>query len=230
MKKLLDVGCGPGTITNIGFYNKAKEKYKIYGIDFLENNIKLIKQRFSLGIFLKGKAEKLPYENNYFDIVISHHLLEHVKNPQTVIKEMARVSKKGALLHIAVPHERFENIISPQIPHYMAEGHHHEQIFTKEIVISLLEKQSFEIVSVKNDKWPIFIIIFFLTKLSHFTKKVNMQDQTGVFLVGKNNYLANKSFYSVYSFLYSLLSLVNILFFFLNNIIPFELQITARKK
>lgn len=230
MKKLLDVGCGPGTITNIGFYNTYKKTYKIYGIDFLEDNIKLIKQRFPFGTFEKAKAEKLPYREKYFDMVISHHLLEHVKNPETAIKEMARVSKKGSILHIAVPHERFEHIISHQIPHYMAEGHHHEQIFTQEKIISLLEKQKFKIISVKNDKWPIFVLVFCLTKLSRFTKKVSMQVQTGVFLVGKDNYLANKSFYPIYSFLYNVLALINEIFFFLNSIIPFELQITARKE
>ena len=45
-----------------------------------------------------------PFEENYFDWVESDHCLEHLPSPFNVMKEIHRISKKGATVIIRVPH------------------------------------------------------------------------------------------------------------------------------
>lgn len=58
---------------------------------------------------LQGTAEKLPFPDNHFDIVHSHHVFEHVANPLESAKEAYRVLKPGGTILVEVPNQ-FDNI------------------------------------------------------------------------------------------------------------------------
>lgn len=45
-----------------------------------------------------------PFEDNSFDEVKAFHVLEHLSDPFTVMKELHRIVKPGGLVHIKVPH------------------------------------------------------------------------------------------------------------------------------
>lgn len=228
--KLLDIGCGPGTISNLGYYNKFRKGYTIYGVDFLKENIKTIKKRVPYGFFKVGDAEKLSFSNSEFDYILLRHVLEHVVNLNKVLKEINRVSKSGAILHIAVPHHRLEHILNKTIPHYVESGHHHQRIFSEKELEKRLKKEGYEIIQTSNDKWPMFCIVFLFAQISRFSKKISMEEQSGVFMYDKKNYLHNKKLYPLYILIYNFLDISNHIFFFLNKLIPFETEIVARKK
>lgn len=48
-------------------------------------------------------ARMLPFPDNSLDMVISEFLLEHVPDPENVVKEITRVVKSGGYIYIAVP-------------------------------------------------------------------------------------------------------------------------------
>jgi len=50
-----------------------------------------------------GNAEQLPFGAERFDLVICTQVLQYVPNPQTAIREMARVLKPGGHLFLSVP-------------------------------------------------------------------------------------------------------------------------------
>ncbi len=50
-----------------------------------------------------GVGEKLPFDDETFDAVISVAVLEHVKDPFLSSKEITRVLKKGGILYSAIP-------------------------------------------------------------------------------------------------------------------------------
>jgi len=90
---VLDIGCGGGHLTN----PLAQEGHKVVGIDLSEPSLAWAKkQDVTQSVkYLTADAKKLPMEEGSFDIVCAMDLLEHVDNPEEVIKEASRVLKPG---------------------------------------------------------------------------------------------------------------------------------------
>lgn len=229
MKKLLDVGCGPGTVTNSLYYKKFIDRYTIYGIDIGKKNIDTIRKRWPSGLFRVGDAQHLPYRDNYFDIIISRHTLEHVKDMDQVMNEMYRVCKRNGMIFLAVPTEIFEKTIVKFIPHYM--GSHHERVIKPTELEHTLTRHRFTVLRRTQSKWPMFVFIIVLAWVSHYTRKLSMEMQTGLFRNSHNTYVGA---FPPSSFLFAsaafFLFVLETLFWFLNSIIPWEVEIVARKR
>lgn len=97
-QKILEVGCGRGvTLDRIS----SQFKCKTYGIDIAEEAIRDAKKESLFDHNLSvGSADKIPFTDNYFDVVVSFDVLEHVKNQERVISEIVRVTKKGGKILI----------------------------------------------------------------------------------------------------------------------------------
>jgi len=54
-----------------------------------------------------GHACLLPFRDNSLDYVVSSHVLEHVANPVSALKEWYRVLRPGGLIYMVVPDRRF---------------------------------------------------------------------------------------------------------------------------
>lgn len=50
-------------------------------------------------------TKTLPFEDSYFDTVIARHILEHIPDPITAIREWGRILRPGGRLIIAVPNQ-----------------------------------------------------------------------------------------------------------------------------
>lgn len=101
VKSFLDVGCGGGGVL-IFAASKLGEKSKAVGIDFDESILNLVKKDIEeLNInnieLLNREAHNLGF-NNEFDFVYARFLLSHNNNPQVVISEMLKASKKGKII------------------------------------------------------------------------------------------------------------------------------------
>jgi ubiquinone/menaquinone biosynthesis C-methylase UbiE len=98
---ILDVGCGPGTIT--ADLAALATQGKVVGCDAVESVLQQgIEHATSRGLtnvtFQKADANTLPFDDNTFDIVHCHQVLQHVKNPVVILKEMRRVVKPGGIV------------------------------------------------------------------------------------------------------------------------------------
>jgi len=93
--KILDVGCGPGTVTR-DIANLTKGK--LIAVDGSKEMIKIAKKILSIYDNVEcrlGNAEDLPFKDSSFDIVTCNLLLMWADDPQKVVNEMARVTKPG---------------------------------------------------------------------------------------------------------------------------------------
>lgn len=93
---ILDIGCGAGFIANF----LAQKKFTVTGLDFSKSSLDIaIKMDFTKSVcYVEGDAYKLPFDDDSFDAVIAFDFLEHVSNPQKIIKEASRVLKPGGQL------------------------------------------------------------------------------------------------------------------------------------
>lgn len=146
--KILDIGCHSGTFTYQIF--KKFKKADLYGIDISKNAILYAKRKYKNIKFAVARAEKLPFDSNKFDFVTCFEVLEHVENPVKVIKEIRRVSKKGASLLIIVPTENLLFRIIWTFWTALGPGrvwtHTHIQKFTNKNLDLLLQKTGYKII------------------------------------------------------------------------------------
>jgi ubiquinone/menaquinone biosynthesis C-methylase UbiE len=109
--KILDVGCGPGTIT-IDLATLVPQG-KVIGLEYaptvLDQARATATQRGVTNInFEVGDVHNLKYEDDTFDIVHAHQVLQHVADPIQALKEMRRVTKPGGI--VAVRDVNFSSI------------------------------------------------------------------------------------------------------------------------
>ncbi len=75
---------------------------KIYAIDVYGKAIAYAKKNYPHITFINADAHRLPFKNNYFDLVISYETIEHVVDPLKILKEIKRVLKKDGLAIVAM--------------------------------------------------------------------------------------------------------------------------------
>lgn len=109
-KKILDIGCGP--LGSLEWADNAKLRV---GLDPLANEYMKIGASELNMVFVLSPAEKIPFPDNYFDVISSFNSMDHVDDVDQVISEVKRVCKSGGtLLLITDIHEK-PTVNEPQI-------------------------------------------------------------------------------------------------------------------
>lgn len=101
--KILEVGCGGGAF--IRAISILRPDLLCFGCDISSSAIKQA-QNVTKSINYTVCGEKtLPYNDNIFDVVLIIDVLEHVLEPENLLKEIYRILKPGALFFSFVPCE-----------------------------------------------------------------------------------------------------------------------------
>lgn len=89
---LLDIGCGPGSITA----DLARLVGRVVGVDAAPAAISAARQRYNQPNlqFQVADVYALPYPDDAFDVVHAHQVLQHLADPVAALKEMARVARR----------------------------------------------------------------------------------------------------------------------------------------
>src|SRR6185437_3835756 len=97
--KVLDVGCGPGTITT-DLADRVPQG-QVIGMDsapeIIEQAKATVGDRTNLD-FVTGDVYALDYPDDTFDVVHAHQVLQHLGDPVRALREMRRVTKPGGLI------------------------------------------------------------------------------------------------------------------------------------
>jgi ubiquinone/menaquinone biosynthesis C-methylase UbiE len=157
--RILDIGPTPFTI----FIKKKFQNYDVWALDRTE----LMKERLrQAGIQLSVcdlDECSLPFEDDYFDLVIFTEVLEHVFAPHTdVLREVKRIIRPSGKLILAAPNiaslvnrikllfgvtplENADNQMKKEWVH----GHGHIHEYTRKELLSLCKSLGFKISSVR---------------------------------------------------------------------------------
>lgn len=88
-KKVLEVGCGTGIITE-----KLQGAKELTAVDRSRKMIEVAKEKGINAKFLVADAMELPFKDDEFDLVVSVTMLQDLEDPLKAVEEMKRVGKK----------------------------------------------------------------------------------------------------------------------------------------
>ncbi len=102
-ERVLDFGAGSG----IFMPTLSKNFKEVYSLDLNTNSLEYVKNKYELENvkIVKGRGEKLPFKDEFFDIIFAADVLEHLKDSKKVQGEFKRVLKKNGWLIISGPTE-----------------------------------------------------------------------------------------------------------------------------
>jgi ubiquinone/menaquinone biosynthesis C-methylase UbiE len=121
-KIVLDSGCGSGYGAHYLAINGAN---KVTGVDQSEEAITYARSRYRCANleFEIGGVGNLTYPDETFDVVTSFQVIEHLKEPERLLKETQRVLKKCGIAFISTPNKQTYSpgTIQPQNPFHIRE-------------------------------------------------------------------------------------------------------------
>jgi len=166
--RLLDIGCGSRPYESLC----CVDEYIGLEIDDEGN-----RNHSQADFFYNGKT--IPFNNNYFDSILSNQVFEHVFNPHDFLKEINRVMKKDGLLLLTVPfvwdeHEQpydYARYSSFGISHILNENSFEVVTIIKsnngiEVVFQLLNAYIYKITVTKNIYINLLLTIVFIAPVN----------------------------------------------------------------
>lgn len=155
-KKILDVGCGLGAFM-AKFQDYSKE---VYGVEPDKKKVDIAKSK-GLNVFESG-AENMPFEDNYFDVVLLHEVIEHVDDDTKTIAECLRVLNNNGYIVIFCPNRLYpfethgvylngkyyfgNKFLVPYLPYFYKKLTPHVRNYFKNDLLNLFTNSSVEII------------------------------------------------------------------------------------
>lgn len=94
---MIDVGCGDGH-----FLQVAKRRgWNVYGTEYTDVAVEVCEKK---GISMrKGKLNVDNYPPDFFDLVTSFEVIEHINNPNEDVANYNKVLRKGGVVYVTTP-------------------------------------------------------------------------------------------------------------------------------
>jgi SAM-dependent methyltransferase len=135
--RVLDFGCGTGTLLDA----LQSHGWDTSGIEpALDDAFR--KHR---------RLEAIPTEPE-FDLIVAHHVLEHLPDPMALLRQFARASKPGGFLFLSTP--RFDTLPVHRDYRYVINGRAHVTAYTWPCMQVLLGRTGWVPVGVPPDRVP----------------------------------------------------------------------------
>lgn len=150
--KLLDVGCGTGKVSK-----RFKKDCELYGIEISEKMANIATDNGIKVSPINLENEKYPFSDEYFDIILSGEVIEHLIDPDNYLSENNRVLKKGGYFIMSFPNINqpisWIGMIIFDYPPILSSRYKsaHMRDYTLKIVKKILTCHGFEIMSISGN-------------------------------------------------------------------------------
>lgn len=141
---ILDIGCGIGILLLLA----KKRNWGEFGIEISKFASDFAKTKLKLNVLHTDNLNNFP--NNFFDVVVVSHVLEHLKDPLIILKEIRNKLKVKGILVISVPNigGLFPKLQKENWPSLKPSQHIYQ--FTPQTLKLLLKKMGFKSIKIST--------------------------------------------------------------------------------
>ena len=142
--RMLDIGFGSG-----GLLEAARDQgWNAHGI---EVSLPAVEHARDKGFeVFHGTLEEARYPDDHFDLITASEILEHLPDPQSSLKEIARILRPGGMLWATTPSSKSLSFRLMGIDWSMVAPPEHSQLFSAKAVKKMLRDAGFSHVEVKT--------------------------------------------------------------------------------
>lgn len=163
IKRILDVGCGDGSVLCILRQKNIVDETLCVEID--ETSLSKVREKNITAYRVDVNCEKIPLPDSYVDAVLSLDVVEHIINLDNFFLEIKRVLKPNGILILSTPNIQFIYYIirlilghgpktswGDSVSYYGSDlyDHGHVHYFTANDLSKLLKKYNFEIIDIRG--------------------------------------------------------------------------------
>lgn len=112
---LLDVGCATGFFIN-GI--RQHSEWQVHGIDFGQSAVDFARKELGLDVY-QGELHEAGFKDEQFDFLHVNNVIEHVRDPVTVLKACRRIVRHDGKMFLSIPNGH--NDSAPLIRFYQEE-------------------------------------------------------------------------------------------------------------
>lgn len=169
-KKILDVGCGGGILSE----SLALRGAKVKGIDLAEGPLKVAKireQKSNLGItYEKIETSKLIKKKEKFDVITCLEMLEHVPDPEKTVKECSELLNDNGDIFFSTINRNLKAFTlailgAEYILNILPKGtHDYEKLIKPSELLTYINKSGLDFLEIKG---MTYIPFFDIVKLSN---------------------------------------------------------------
>ncbi len=157
--RLLDVGCGRGELV----YTATRLGWEAYGVDANPAFVAFAKERFGLANLVVARDGDLPFEPGTFDAISLNAVLEHMADPQRVLRQVHQLLRLGGVLYVEVPNESVLRFRAMDVALRLIGSHHtthlspftspyHINGFTPKSIRCALQQAGYELATLRLQK------------------------------------------------------------------------------
>ena len=95
--KIIDVGCGDGYFLEVA----RMRNWDVYGTEFTHEAVRICELK---GIQMcLGSLHPENYEKDFFDIITSFEVIEHINEPRREVEAFDRILRRGGIVYVTTP-------------------------------------------------------------------------------------------------------------------------------
>ena len=137
--KVLEIGSATGVMLKL-FKDRG---WETLGVEPSGSCKEAKKKKISV---VNSTFEKAELRQDYFDLVVLNHVLEHLSDPKVVLKKIYLILKKQGIVFVDVPNfgSLASRLMGKKWPYLLPEEHKHQ--FTKNKLTNLLNDSGLEVI------------------------------------------------------------------------------------
>lgn len=142
--RLLDIGFGAGAF----LLTARRDQWDAFGVEVSRSAYEYAKgQGFNV---FNGQLAEAQYPDDHFDVIIASEILEHVPDPRTLTREIARILRPGGLFWATTPHGRGLSFHLINLRWSIISPPEHLQIFSRKGIRLMLRDAGFRRVRLRT--------------------------------------------------------------------------------